>query len=185
MRQSMTVTLFCLLTLFGCTRQKKVSTAVTFNSVPDEKLEQAVIDNIESKMNDDFSNEEMIVRDLPKWQKAVYVTWILEAEVSNGGFNQFYYNSSGQFADLSEEAFTSIGAVKFAQLVHQANLVYDSIKDDLAKYNDGSLESFSKSYESNPLNDLDTKFYELEKTEELSALRIKYIRDNIKNLETK
>ncbi|HMG93664.1 MAG TPA: DMP19 family protein [Chryseolinea sp.] len=131
-------------------------------------------------MDNQFSNEEAIVRSLEKGQKAIYVTWILEAEVNNGGFNQFYYNSSGQFADLSGEAFTTIGATKFAKLVNQANLVYDSIKDDLAKNDDGTIESFTKSYEGNPLNDLDTKFYELEKEEHLSELRIKYIRDNIK-----
>jgi hypothetical protein len=41
------------------------------------------------------------------------------------------------------------------------------------------MESFSESYKDNPLNDLDTEFYELYKSEKIGDLRIKYIRDNI------
>ena len=185
MRALKTLALICLFALLGCAREEKVQTADSFVGISDENLEQAVVDNIQSRMNSQFSNEEDIVRNLPAWQKAVYVTWILEAEVNNGGFNQFYYNSSGQFADLSEDAFKAMGAIKFAQLAHQANVVYNSIKDDLAKYDDGTIESFSKSYKDNPLNDLDTKFYALYKEEPLSEIRIKYIKDNIKQAETK
>jgi hypothetical protein len=103
----------------------------------------------------------------------------LEGEVNNGGFNQFYFNSSGQLADFAEDAFITVGAHKLADLVREANLTYDLVKNDLEKYNDGTLESFSKSYEGNPLNDLDDKFYELAEVEPLSNLRIKYIRSNI------
>jgi hypothetical protein len=108
------------------------------------------------------------------------VTWLLEAEVNNGGFSQFYYNSSGQLADLGEEAFKTIGASKFADLVGHAHVVYNEIKDDLKKYNDGTIESVSKSYEGNPLNDFDNKFYKLYKEELLNEIKIRFIRENIK-----
>lgn len=160
-------------------------TAEIISQVKDENLEQVVIDNIQTKMNKRFSNEEEIVRQLSKGQKAIYVTWILEAEVNNGGFNQFYYNSSGQFADLAEEAFVTIGAVKFADLVHQANLIYDLIKDNLMENDDGSIESFSKSYEDNPLNELDSKFYKLYSEEPLNEIKVRYIRDNSESFVTK
>ncbi len=192
-----------LLQLFGCTGQEKnitdkesddmqeliddfekrpiykVLTADIIKNIDDDNLEQAIADNIQTKFNEDYSNEEEIVRNLSLGQRAFYVTWILEAEVNNGGFNQFYFNSSGQLADLAEDSFKIIGAVKFADLVKQANSVYDDIKDDLEKFNDGTIESFSKSYEQNPLNELDDKFYKLYKDEPLGQIRIKYIRENV------
>lgn len=197
------LTISVLLQLFGCTGQEKnmadkesddmqkliddfekrpiykVLTADIINNIKDDDLEQAIIDNIQSKFNADYSNEEDIVRNLSLGQRAFYVTWLLEAEVNNGGFNQFYFNSSGQLADLAEDSFKIIGAVKFADLVKQANSIYDDIKDDLEKFNDGTIESFSKSYEQNPLNELDDKFYKLYKDEPLGQIRIEYIRENV------
>lgn len=162
----------------------KTLTTDQIKKIKDDDLELAIVDNIQTKFNKDFSNEEDIVRSLSVGQKAVYVTWILEAEVNNGGFNQFYFNSSGQLADLGEDSFRIMGAAQFADLVRQANLIYDEIKDDLEKYNDGTIESFSKSYEQNPLNELDDKFYKLYKDEPLSQIRIRYIRDNVKEFVT-
>lgn len=59
-------------------------------------------------------------------------------------------------------------------------MIYNEIKEDLEKYNDGTTESFSESYDENPLNDLDEKFYKLYADEPLSQIKIRYIRDNIK-----
>jgi hypothetical protein len=158
----------------------KTLTVDILKNTKDENLEQTIIDNIQTMFNEDFSNQEEIVRGLSAGQKAIYMTWILEAEVNNGGFNQYYFNSSGQLADLGENSFRLIGAVQFANLVGQANSIYDEIKDDLEKFNDGTIESFSKSYEGNPLNDLDTKFYDLYKVEPLDKIKIQYIKDNVK-----
>jgi hypothetical protein len=173
-------TIVLALLMCSCTKshQQKLTPA-DISSTKDANLEQVIIDDIQNRFNADFSNEAQVVRMLSRGQKAVYVTWILEGEVNNGGFNQFYFNSSGQLADLAENSFKDIGADKFAELVKQANSIYDGIKDDLEKFNDGTIESFSKSYENNPLNELDDKFYDLEKEVALSSLRINYIRKNV------
>ncbi len=119
------------------------------------------------------------VKDLSVGQRASYAVWLVEAEVNNGGFNQFYHNSSGVFAEMDTEAFRIFGAAKFADLMEKANKLYSSIKPELEKKLDGSMESFSKSYEDNPLNDLDTEFYALYSEENLNKLRIDYIRSHI------
>jgi len=162
----------------------KVLTVDIIKNIKDENLEQAIIDNILTKFNKDFSNEEEVVRNLSEGKKVIYVTWILEAEVNNGGFNQFYFNSSGQLADLAQDAFKTIGAIQFADLVGQADSIYHAIKKDLKKYNDGTIESFSKSYDQNPLNDLDDRFYKLYKDEPLNQIKVKYIRDNVNEFVT-
>jgi len=147
----------------------------TLASIPDDKLEQAIIDFITSKFNKDFSNEYEIVTSLSPGLKAVYSTWILEAEVNNGGFNQFYWNSSGRFAKEAEDGLFLIGALSFLKLMKEANKIYEQEKPRMQEFKDkGTIEAFSESYKETKLNELDDKFYKL--TENLSALRIKYIR---------
>lgn len=46
----------------------------------------------------------------------------------------------------------------------------------------GTLEPFSESYESNPLNELDHRFYQLD--EDTRALRIAFIRNSLWETET-
>jgi hypothetical protein len=47
--------------------------------------------------------------------------WTLEAEVNNGGFDQYYFNSAGDLAMQTVEALKAIGAVKTAVLLDCAN----------------------------------------------------------------
>lgn len=48
----------------------------------------------------------------------------LEREVNNGGFNQFYYNSSGDYAHETFNALRTIGANKMSGIVNKANSVW-------------------------------------------------------------
>ena len=48
----------------------------------------------------------------------------------------------------------------------------------IKNHQDGTLEGFSKSYQDNPLNDLDTEFYDLYKIEDLHKLQVDFIRKN-------
>ncbi|WP_405568970.1 DMP19 family protein [Winogradskyella sp. Asnod2-B02-A] len=162
---------------------EKLSPEILTN-IPDDKLEQAIMDNIDTN----FENGEHYTLDkmskLTKGQQAVFSTWWLEAEVNNGGFNQFYFNSSGQFAEMAEIGFKTIGAEKFSELTLRANSIFTENKERLEEFDDGTMKSFSESYKDNPLNDLDTEFYKLYDSENISDLRIKYIRENNKEFIT-
>ena len=46
----------------------------------------------------------------------------------------------------------------------------------ITKHQDGTLDGFSKSYEDNPLNNFDTEFYALYKTENLQQLQVDFVR---------
>ncbi|WP_340200911.1 DMP19 family protein [Ascidiimonas sp. W6] len=156
----------------------KELTAGILDSISDDKLEQTIFDNIYEIIGDDYENELKNVKKLSKGQQAFFATWIIEGEVNNGGFNQFYFNSSGQYAEMAEVGFMTIGAEKFAELTKRANKIYSENKKRLAEFDDGTMESFSESYKDNPLNDLDTEFYNLYDSEKIGELRIKYIREN-------
>lgn len=46
--------------------------------------------------------------------------WELEAEVNNGGFDQYFSNSSGDYARHVESALVAIGAKRMQKIVRQA-----------------------------------------------------------------
>ncbi len=162
---------------------EKLSTEI-FETIPDDKLEQVIMDNIDTNFEKGEQYTLEKISKLTKGQQAVFSTWWLEAEVNNGGFNQFYFNSSGQYAEMAEIGFKTIGAEKFSELTSRANKIFKENKKRLEEFDDGTMESFSESYKNNPLNDLDTEFYKLYDSEKISDLRIKYIRENINEFTT-
>jgi hypothetical protein len=162
---------------------EKLSTEI-IETISDDKLEQAIMDNIDTNFENGEPYTLEKISKLTKGQQAVFSTWWIEAEVNNGGFNQFYFNSSGQFAEMAKIGFKTIGAEKFSDLTKRANKIYIENKQRLEEFDDGTMESFSESYKDNPLNDLDTEFYELYKSENIGDLRIKYIRENISEYTT-
>lgn len=54
----------------------------------------------------------------PQWR--FYINQNLEREVNNGGFEQFFFNSSGDFAHETVESLRAIGAEHTAALVSEA-----------------------------------------------------------------
>ena len=148
------------------------------DTISDDKILQAVFDNLSEKQPSDYEKEYETVISWNKERQAIYIIWILEAEVNNGGFNQFYFNSSGQFYKHLPEALKLVGAEQFSNLTKRANQIYEENKTRLVKFDDGTIESFSESYKGNPLNDLDTEFYELYKSENLEQLQVRFIKGN-------
>ena len=47
--------------------------------------------------------------------------WILDAEVNNGGFHQYYFNSRGRLALQTVDALRAIGAIDTASMLAAAN----------------------------------------------------------------
>jgi hypothetical protein len=72
-----------------------------------------------------------------------------------------------------------VGAAKFAELVSRANKIYKIENEKITKHQDGTIEGFSKSYEDNPLGELDSEFYNLK--EDLQRLQIEFILKNKKD----
>ena len=147
----------------------------TLRSIPDANVEQAIFDYVSSKLDGHYDQEGEIVETLSVGVRATYLTWIVEAEVNNGGFNQYYFNTDGEFALEAADAFQYFGAVEHAALMREANAVRAGEAAEMAKYKErGTLEAFSESYEHSKLGPLDNRFYKL--SENLRQLRIARIR---------
>jgi hypothetical protein len=151
------------------------------DATSNDNILQVVFDNLSAKLPADYKKEYECVMTWNKSRQAIYMIWALEAEVNNGGYNQFYFNSSGQFYKYLPEALRLVGANKFADLTQQANNIFEMENNKITKHQGGTIEGFSKSYDDNSLNNLDTKFYELYKTENLLQIQVDYIRKNKKD----
>jgi|KBSMisStaDraftv2_1062788.scaffolds.fasta_scaffold157463_3 hypothetical protein len=62
--------------------------------------------------------------DLDEVDRVVIAVWWLNAEVMNGGFDQYYSNSTGEQAYFAPEALRLIGAHQTAAIVSRANAVF-------------------------------------------------------------
>ncbi|MBQ9839231.1 MAG: DMP19 family protein [Oscillospiraceae bacterium] len=65
------------------------------------------------------------IEKLNEHERIFYVTQILEQEVNNGGFSQFFFNSSGDFSNELVDAFTKIGAIKTAEICKKAVEIFN------------------------------------------------------------
>ncbi len=151
--------------------------ADVLTSIPDDKLEQAIIDYISIQVGDDWENSDEIIGDLPDSFRGVYATWVLEAQVNNGGFNQYFWNGYGYFADDAISAFEAYGTSEYAEVTKKAVAMYLSEIDAHQEFRDrGTLDAFSESYKHTELGDVDGEFWDIEQN--LSELRIAYVRAN-------
>lgn len=102
-------------------------TAKIINSTPDDKLEQVILDYIQTKISDDKS-EFSIISNMSLGFQMIYSTWLLESEINNGGFNQFFINSSGKFAEMASESLKLLGAIDFYSILQKAIEIFEAEK---------------------------------------------------------
>lgn len=145
----------------------KKLTAEILDQTPDDELVKLIFDNLSLKPSDDLSDEYKTVLSFNKEQRAIYTIWLLEGNVNNGGFDQFYSNSSGRLYTFLLNALKLIGAPKFADLVLKANNIYEI-----------EQKSSGKNSNNGELDELDSVFYKLYQNEDLAQLELDFIRKN-------
>ena len=149
----------------------------TLASIPDDKVELAIQDFVFGRIGRDFSREQTVLDQLSPGFNAIYTTLHLEAEVCNGGFNQYFWNSEGRLAARAAQGFLHIGAPEYADLMNRAIECWKAEEATSEPFREtGTLEAFSESYEHTKLGELDDEFFELLKISDLSQLRVAFIR---------
>jgi len=145
----------------------------------DTAADDAVIEAVIGELSERLGSSSAEYTTVMTWNKArrsVYVAWQLDAEVNNGGFNQFYYNPSGKFYPLVPESLRYVGASLLADLALRANKTYEQQLNRIKKEQDGTPDGFSKSYKDNPLNEYDDAYYKLSRKENLEKLLVDFVR---------
>ena len=153
---------------------------------PDEDLEQAVMEYVNGKIDYDYEHAAEIVRALPPQFRMIYTTWWVEAEVINGGFNQYFWNSAGQLAIEAHDGFVMLGADRYAAIMRDAIATAANSTPEWRKlYQCGTLDAFIKSYKTTTLDVLDQRFYKLQGEVSLRTLYGAYIKAHIADFVTK
>jgi hypothetical protein len=112
-----------LIVLIACNNQKPVD-----NKVQDKSF------NIDSALASTNPDPVIVISDqllkissygehlskLSTEQQNFLLVDLLEMEINNGGFSQFFYNSSGDYSHETVEALKSIGALNAAQMLETA-----------------------------------------------------------------
>jgi hypothetical protein len=79
----------------------------------------AILENINISKSDD--DEKQLAKRFSPGQKALYFIWYLDAQVTNGGFIQFYWNGYGKYLAPIIEGLKLIGDIGMVDLVNKAN----------------------------------------------------------------
>lgn len=109
-------------------------------------------------------------------ERTVYITLTTESEIMNGGFDQFFNNSTGNFSCEIVEAFTRIGAVQTAAICQKALAVFGlELPSDWTKRQE-LLEEISSDETYDALEECDDAFYE--RPEDLDQLHYAYVLQN-------
>jgi hypothetical protein len=111
--------------------------------------------------------------ELSERDKILVTIWGLEADVNNGGFDQYFFNGSGDQAHFAPEALERIGASEMAAIVRKANSLFGENGPPAdSDTRQGLLESLTERNEE-LFDDLDRQFYEY--PNDLAALLAAYL----------
>ncbi len=113
---------------------------------------------------------------LNQQQKNFYYNQELEREINNGGFNQYFLNSSGNFAHQTINSLILIGADKTAAILQEAINQFPGkiVPEDKHKRQE-IIEQIEESA-NEKWEELDQKFFEY--VDNLNLLNIEYVRQN-------
>lgn len=107
-------------------------------------------------------------------EQVFFLVWSLEAEINNGGFNQFFFNSSGDHATATAEALRAIGATKTAAIVEAAMSIFGAEGPNRSKTRRQQQLTIFSDEQQERLSDLDAIYYTY--PDNLSGLLATYMR---------
>ena len=113
---------------------------------------------------------------LPTPARIIYAVWWLDADVSNGGFDQYFFNSWGDYSADALRGLQTIGAASTADTLRRATAVFPSPGPSPDRTIRGDqLEAFSPAQE-DVLEALDNEFFE--RPDDLEGLLADFARRN-------
>lgn len=147
-----------------------------WRAIPDDQLDEAVMAFVQARIHGQIGAAKPLAA-MPRGFQIFHLSFLVEMEVADGGFNQFFWNSSGDSAPLVPDALRALGADEAASLFEQVRVVADRDLPRRAPFKaQGSLQAFSESYKGSPLNAYDDPFMKL--AVRFPALRVAYLKRN-------
>lgn len=113
---------------------------------------------------------------LSEAERVFYITQTLEMEVNNGGFYQFFYNSSGDFSNELVSAFTAIGANATATICQKAIAAFGRDIPVDREEREEMLDELESDEISEIIEECDAAFYDYE--DNLNELNYDFVMKN-------
>ena len=113
---------------------------------------------------------------LSEAERIFYITQTLEMEVNNGGFSQFFYNSSGNFSNELVGAFTAIGANATAAICQKAISAFGRDIPVDRDEREEMLDELESDEIDEILEECDSAFYDYE--DDLNELNYNFVMKN-------
>jgi len=156
-------------------RYAELSPAV-LQAIPNDMVEQAIVDFVLA--HGVWRDRELValLSSLPEGFAIVYTSRILDAEVANGGFHQYFWNTEGCYIDLVTRAVARLGSAEHLKILKEAVGIFRAEgKPDVAHLAPREqLERFSDSARASDLGSLDTRWFALG---DLAAARVRFVRE--------
>jgi hypothetical protein len=136
----------------------------------------AIVEGMEARMGADYEREWEVLSRSTRGQSAVYALVLTDGEVNNGGFDQFFFNSSGSVMDEAIDGATLIRASANAGILEEAAEVFsdgDVPEEREARWR--ILDAMSED-EHEHLSDLDGRWYAHDR--ELNRKLVAYVKAN-------
>ena len=89
-------------------------------SLSADEVADAIVQHVHLCVAGAWGREAPIIRSLPPGVRAIYTTWLVDAEVNAGGFHQYFFNSSGQYAGDALAGYELLGAEDYAAIMRSA-----------------------------------------------------------------
>ncbi|GAB5496317.1 MAG: hypothetical protein Phyf2KO_13970 [Phycisphaerales bacterium] len=135
----------------------------TQNPQAQNSLFELYIDVVRSIMDElaELSPEYDALDLLSEPRRVIHVVDSLVADVNNGGFDQYFLNSSGNGAAMAPEGFRSIGMPEIAAVIEKANAVFGETPSMLRHKRVGQLDKLSDESRET-WNECDDQYFALE-----------------------
>jgi len=130
-------------------------------SLSADEVADAIIQHVHHRVAGAWGREAPIIRSLPPGVRAIYTTWLVDAEVNAGGFHQYFFNSSGQYAGDALAGYELLGAEDYAAIMRSAIATYEIDRDRLAPVETDDPERFAELPVHAALEEVDQRYYAL------------------------
>ena len=124
-----------------------------------------------------YKEQEHGIDSLTPKERYIYAIDGMLTEVNNGGFNQFFFNSTGELTYDLVPALEEIGSKKFKSIVSKAVDIFGDIPslDEDSRYS--HLEKITKDDELQLWDECDDEFYNCD--EDIESMTVAYAKANL------
>ncbi len=157
----------------------RVITQELLDQLPDSELDITIYDIVWAVKKKSWEERLEFLDSMSVGYQATYSTITLEGEVSNGGFNQFFYNPTWKLFMRAVSGYRRFGLDEIACLAESACAQYvreAKTEEKTQLLSAGRIEDFCQSYGVSSLGTLDQQMWAAKF--KIAQARVAYIRRN-------